>query len=740
MSTRTGTGRSKSPLLGYLLLTGLLWAQRVSSDPPPTARPQQIFAIEPADRTAIVGAKVVLPCRVLNKVGTLQWTRDGFGLGSDRELRGFPRYTMVGSDEEGDFSLQITNVNLDDDAVFQCQVGAAEGVKGIRSRNGIFTVYVPPEPPHIVQGDFLRTTAGMTVELTCESHAGKPPAELTWLDGDGNMVTGNIEYTTQTLSDGKRANAALKWTLVPSREHDGKTFTCRSENPALKQPLYASMKMEVKYAPEITLHVNQEKITELENVKFTCDAVANPADVVYKWYRNDEVVVGDQNTVYVIPRITRDFNGDTISCEVSNSVGTSKSTHTLNVYYGPVFKSSFENIAVDIGSDIHLKCDVDGNPTPEIIWTFEGSPTVLSTQQELIIKSATIKDAGKYTCRASGKGFAEISGDVMVFIKGAPKVISESIQYGVKGELVKVECLVESVPPPTRITWSKNSQHLDIDNNEGYEIVEEPQPDGVKNMLVIHNAEDDHFGQYNCSVWNEFGHDSLLITVRKQKSLPMLIILSGVIGGIVLIVSVTIIIILCLKRKSVVKDEDFGSEKKAKQSDSASSGDSDLKAEIRTASSLSNNEHERSWEETSDTTRTHDTQDIYKYSADYAEPTFPPKADTQSNNGYIPYVDYSRDYNPPSVHLNASRDSGLYGSSPQSLDELGHSIDPRYRASYANPYLRTSQSNLPPPQGVYVTTWSGSPTTPGPNTTQNRYITAQHSQTHLKPGTLATHV
>ncbi|GFW94287.1 irregular chiasm C-roughest protein [Trichonephila clavipes] len=109
--------------------------------PSASDRPPQYFAIEPADRTAIVGKPAVLPCRVLNKIGTLQWTRDGFGLGSDRELRGFPRYTMVGSDDEGDFSLQISSVTLDDDAMFQCQVVAADGVAGIRSRNAAFTVY-----------------------------------------------------------------------------------------------------------------------------------------------------------------------------------------------------------------------------------------------------------------------------------------------------------------------------------------------------------------------------------------------------------------------------------------------------------------------------------------------------------------------------------------------------------------------------------------------------------------------
>lgn len=65
----------------------------------------QRFAMEPQDQTAIVGSRVTLPCRVINKQGTLQWTKDDFGLGWHRNLSGFERYTMIGSDEEGDFSL-----------------------------------------------------------------------------------------------------------------------------------------------------------------------------------------------------------------------------------------------------------------------------------------------------------------------------------------------------------------------------------------------------------------------------------------------------------------------------------------------------------------------------------------------------------------------------------------------------------------------------------------------------------
>ncbi len=39
-------------------------------------------------------------------MGALQWTRDDFGLGTDRALAGYKRYKMTGSDEEGKNSLE----------------------------------------------------------------------------------------------------------------------------------------------------------------------------------------------------------------------------------------------------------------------------------------------------------------------------------------------------------------------------------------------------------------------------------------------------------------------------------------------------------------------------------------------------------------------------------------------------------------------------------------------------------
>lgn len=81
----------------------------------------QAFTLEPEDHSAVIGSKVLLPCRVEHKQGVLQWTKDDFGLGTHRNLSlsGFERYTMIGTDDDGDYTLQIDPVTLEDDAKYQ---------------------------------------------------------------------------------------------------------------------------------------------------------------------------------------------------------------------------------------------------------------------------------------------------------------------------------------------------------------------------------------------------------------------------------------------------------------------------------------------------------------------------------------------------------------------------------------------------------------------------------------------
>jgi hypothetical protein len=90
--------------------------------------------------------------------------------------------------------------------------------------------------------------------------------------------------------------------------------------------------MEVKYAPKVTIQVEQDKITEFESVRLSCQADANPADVVYKWYINDEIAYGDYSTQLTIASVSRKLNQAVVKCEVTNAVGKSEDTQTLNVH------------------------------------------------------------------------------------------------------------------------------------------------------------------------------------------------------------------------------------------------------------------------------------------------------------------------------------------------------------------------------------------------------------------------
>lgn len=177
----------------------------------------QKFAIEAENVTAVLGSTVVMPCRVVQKQGVLQWTKDDFGLGSDRNLSAFDRYTMTGSDADGDYSLRIEAITLDDDARYQCQVSPgpeggfdtyfiwslrrrskierrlgigcvklhpilifsnSTGQPGIRSRFVQLNVITPAEAPRITQGDFLLVTENNEFEIECVSIGGKPAADV----------------------------------------------------------------------------------------------------------------------------------------------------------------------------------------------------------------------------------------------------------------------------------------------------------------------------------------------------------------------------------------------------------------------------------------------------------------------------------------------------------------------------------------------------------------------------------
>ncbi|XP_011293010.2 irregular chiasm C-roughest protein [Musca domestica] len=711
----------------------------------------QRFAMEPQDQTAVVGARVTLPCRVINKQGTLQWTKDDFGLGTSRDLAGFERYSMIGSDEEGDYSLEIYPVMLDDDARYQCQVSPGpEGQPAVRSTFAKITVLVPPEAPKIVQGEVIHTTEDRKVDIECISVGGKPAAEITWIDGFGNVITDNIDYTIIPMPDLRRYTAKSVLRLTPKKEHHNTTFTCQAQNTADRTYRSAKIRIDVKYAPKVTVNViggavGNGRILEHSQVRLECKSEANPSDVRYKWYINDEPISGGQKTEMIIRNVTRKFHDAIVKCEVQNSIGKSEDSETLDISYGPTFKEKPRSIESDIGSVVTLNCEVDGNPTPDIVWIQHPIDRVVGSSSNLTF-SVTNETAGRYYCKANVPGYPEISADAYVYLKGSPTISSARTQYGLMGDTARIECFATSVPRARHVSWTFNGHEISSEMGHDYSILVDAVPGGVKSTLIIRDSQSYHYGKYNCTVVNDYGNDVAEINLQAQKSVPLLMTIVGGISAVALLMIITILVIVYFKckKRSKLPPADVISEHQITKNGGVGSckmepGDrtsnySDLKVDISggyvpygdytthyspppqyltTCSTKSNgsstiiqNNHQN-----------HLQQQMQQQQHQQTLPmTFLTNVNGSSSlaGSIITARDIRQDNGLPSLQ---STTASVVSSSPNgscsnqstathvvaasSSATPASAVDPRFSAIYGNPYLRSSNSSLlPPPTAV----------------------------------------
>ncbi|XP_068214572.1 irregular chiasm C-roughest protein-like [Palaemon carinicauda] len=617
---------------------------------------EQRFANQPSPQTAVIGTTVVLPCRVIDKVGQLQWTKDDFGLGNERELFAFKRYHMIGSDEEGDFSLRISPVTLEDEAYFQCQVTGWRDIPGVRSQTAKLTVYVPPEPPVITSSPLVTTTAGVDVYLECISRGGKPAAEIQWLDGSGRVVIEGVKYSTELMKDGQRSNARSTLKFLATRQHHNSVFTCSASNPAIHNPHTMQVRVEVRYAPEVTITHDQDGYREGETATLTCSANANPSVLTYRWYRNGILETGNNSTHLVVRDVTRESNLEEITCEVSNEVGSSKKITRLAIHYGPSFITTPSDQYADLGENVTLRCQVESSPDPTIVWINQRSQTVAGKGQEINLL-ADRETVGYYLCIAKVEGFPEISAIVGLFFKGGvpPNLRCEKQQWGKQGENVVLECLITDASVSSLlITWAREGLLLDLEDDR-YEPLQEVTTLGVRHSLVIRNALLEDFGGYNCSVQNEYGMDFFEVELSRKKTLPILGLV-GVAGGIALLLAVITVVIVCAKKQSPNQNGPKSSELPEKtetlqvndQNSTANESDHKVEFNQRTGSSLSNKDNivteTEGWDKTGDHSSTPTfltSTNSYLYSDTFAGVPTKMNGHLNSNGGGIQLVNYS---------------------------------------------------------------------------------------------------
>ncbi|KAM4590348.1 kin of IRRE-like protein 3 isoform 11-T11 [Fundulus diaphanus] len=494
-------------------------------------RAEAMFSQQPQDLVVVAGQPVTLPCTIPGYHGIVLWIKDGLALGVGRDLSGYPRYTVIGDHGSGEHHLRIQRVELMDDAVFECQAVEA----AMRSRPARLTVLVPPDDPVISGGPVVSLRAGDPLNLTCHADNAKPAASIIWIR-NGEVLNGAMysKVSTETLlRDGRRESMVSTLYLSPSNIETGQQIICKASNKAVPNGKETSVTIDIQHLPLVNLSVEPQPVLEGNLVKFHCSAKANPPVSLYRWAKGGNILkefFGDTYEVIV----DHSFFTEPVSCEVTNSLGSTNVSRNVDVYFGPRMAAEPQSLQVDLGSEAVFNCAWTGNPSLTIVWMKRGSGVVLSNENLLTLKNVRQEDAGKYVCRAVVPRVGAGEKEVSLTVNGPPTISSTQTQQALHGEKGQIKCFIRSTPPPDRIAWSWKETVLESGTSGRYTVETVNTEEGVISTLTMSNIVPTDFQTiYNCTAWNSFGSDTEIIRLKEQESLPVAVIIGIAVGAFV---------------------------------------------------------------------------------------------------------------------------------------------------------------------------------------------------------------
>lgn len=119
--------------------------------------------------------------------------------------------------------------------------------------------------------------------------------QITWIDGFGTVLTQGISYRLEPATDMRRFTARSVLRVTPTKEMHDRTVVCQAQNTVDKAYRTAAIRLHVQYAPKVTVTVvngalDSGQIPDGSTVDAMCVVDANPAEVTYRWYVNEELV------------------------------------------------------------------------------------------------------------------------------------------------------------------------------------------------------------------------------------------------------------------------------------------------------------------------------------------------------------------------------------------------------------------------------------------------------------------
>ena len=294
----------------------------------------QYLTVTPEHLTVSEGQPGRLKCSVGNRVGKCQWTKDGFALGTERDLPQFARYRMDGSSDDI-CDLIIDPVLPVDEGQYQCQVSGLNGKGSITSEIVKLDVNCEPGTPYIVQakeGEKVEVEEGEEVELHCQSQGGRPPAEIQWWDQDGNRLVqeGNrlsIQEFATKIQDKKTWLTISILKIVPNKPL---VLKCTVFNDAFPTPK-ESEPIQVTIKGQLTAEI--KRFNENDTFKLKCRDDKMSGEHKYKWIINDNEITEESANTLKIVQINDSYDNSMIKCFLILENGTEEVQKVFHLSY-----------------------------------------------------------------------------------------------------------------------------------------------------------------------------------------------------------------------------------------------------------------------------------------------------------------------------------------------------------------------------------------------------------------------
>ncbi|XP_037082293.1 nephrin-like isoform X2 [Pollicipes pollicipes] len=512
---------------------------------------QQRFRVRPSNVSVVEGDSAILRCEVHHQVGQLQWAKDGFALGYSRLLPGYSRYRMVGDPGSGVHDLEVTDVRLDDDGRFQCQVSPNKGQAAIRA-DALLTVLVKPKSVRTSstarssKPGLYEVREGSQLMLKCDVIGARPAASVQW-QRNGVDIHPQQEDSFSGWGSPRRNDTTSVVTLRPTAADDGAGYSCVAKHPAIRpaeqRQLNSTVRLSVLYppgVPEISGYTEGEVVRIGEQKTLTCISRGGnpPAELV--WLKNDRLITFKYRKMnrralaqFTFSVTVEDLNA-IYRCEASSLVHPEPmvALAQMNVQFGPEKVTVSGTREVKSGDTVHMTCVTSSsNPPSNITWVINGRTMMNTTQSIEHFPELGWVSSSKVTA-AVPAGLAEdmvvscyavnpalsltkaASATVTVLYPPKPPSILgyEPGTYLQAGERVSLSCVSQGGNPPATLTWYSGDVEMASDT--------EVEDNVARSVITFEVDHKDNGRVYKCDSQNSAGSGVQTATVSLSVYFP----------------------------------------------------------------------------------------------------------------------------------------------------------------------------------------------------------------------------